>query len=96
MMRTPVRHTFVPVGTADDLNKSAPKMQPPKPTIRRSKMSDQVNRNPQHNDPQKPGSEQKHDNPSTQPVQRKEQGSCDHPKSPQSEQQKNDQEKKQA
>jgi hypothetical protein len=60
-----------------------------------SKMSDQVNRNPhQYSDPQKPGSEQKQESPSTQPAQQKEQGSCDHPKNPQSEQQKHNQEKK--
>jgi hypothetical protein len=57
-------------------------------------MSDQENRNPQHNDPQKSGSEQKPGNQPSQPVQQKQQDQSGQPKSPQSEQGKHDQEKK--
>jgi hypothetical protein len=58
------------------------------------KMSDQENRNPQHSDPQKPGSEQKPGNQPNQPIQHKQQDPSGQPKSPQSEQEKHDQEKK--
>ena len=54
-------------------------------------MADQENRNPQHSDPQKPGSEQKPGNQPNQPVQQMPGGQ---PKTPQSEQEKHDQEKK--
>jgi hypothetical protein len=53
-------------------------------------MSDQENRNPQHSDPQKLGSDQK---PGNQPIQHKQQDPSGQPKSPQSEQEKHDQEK---
>jgi hypothetical protein len=59
---------------------------------RRSKMSDQENRNPQHSDPQK--SEPKPGNQPNQPVQQKQENPSGQPKSPQSEQEKHDQEKK--
>jgi hypothetical protein len=54
-------------------------------------MSDQESRNPQHSDPQKPGSEQK---PGSQPIQQKQQDPSGQPKNPQSEQEKHDQDKK--
>jgi hypothetical protein len=57
-------------------------------------MSDQENRNPQHNNPQKPSTEQKPGNQPNQPVQKKEQIPSAQPKSPQSEPEKHDQEKK--
>jgi hypothetical protein len=46
-------------------------------------MSDQENRNPQHSDPQKPGSEQKPGNQPNQPVQHNQQDPSGQPKSPQ-------------
>jgi len=61
---------------------------------RRNKVADQENRNPQHSDPQKPGSEQKPGNQPNQPTQHKQQDPSGQPKSPQSEQEKHDQEKK--
>jgi hypothetical protein len=57
-------------------------------------MSDQENRNPQHSDPQKPVPEQKPGNQPNQPVQQKPQVLVAQPKSPQSEPEKHDQEKK--
>ena len=57
-------------------------------------MSDQENRNPQHSDPQKPGSDQKPGNQPNQPIEHKQQDPSGQPKSPQSEQEKHDQEKK--
>jgi hypothetical protein len=58
-------------------------------------MSDQENRNPQYSDPQKPApSEQKSGNQPNQPVQQKQENPGGQPKSPQSEQEKHDQEKK--
>ena len=62
-------------------------------------MSDQQNRNPEHNDPQKPVPAKKPDIQPSQPVpmQQKEQVPTGLPKGPQSEQEKHDQEhKKQA
>lgn len=56
-------------------------------------MPDKENLNPQHIDPQKPAPEQK---PANQPVQQKPQVPVGQPKSPQSEPEKHDQEKKQA
>jgi hypothetical protein len=61
---------------------------------RRSKMSDQENLNPQHSDPQKPIPEQKPGNQPNQPVQQKPQVPGGLPKSPQSEQEKHDEEKR--
>ena len=55
-------------------------------------MADQENRNPQHSDPQKPGSEQKPRNQPNQPTQHKQQGPSGQPN--QSDQEKHDQEKK--
>jgi hypothetical protein len=57
-------------------------------------MSDQENRKLQHTDVQKPGSDQKSGNQSNQPVQQKQENPSGQPKSPQSEQEKHDQEKK--
>jgi hypothetical protein len=57
-------------------------------------MADQENRNPQHSDPQKPGSEQKPGNPPNQPTQHKQQIPSGQPN--QSDQGKHDQEKKKA
>ena len=57
-------------------------------------MADQENRNPQHSDPQKPGSEQKPGNQPNQPTQHKQQGPGGQPN--QSGQEKHDQEKKKA
>jgi hypothetical protein len=54
-------------------------------------MSDQENRNPQHNEGQKPGSDQKSGNQPNQPVQQKQENPSGQPKSPQSEQEKHDQ-----
>ena len=57
-------------------------------------MSDQQDRKLQHTDEQKPGSEQR---PGNQPVQQKQDSPSGQPKSPQSEEEKHDQEtKKQA
>lgn len=52
--------------------------------------------NPQHVDPQKPGTDQKPANQPNQPVQQKPQVPVAQPKSPQSEPEKHDQEKKHA
>jgi hypothetical protein len=57
-------------------------------------MSDQESRKLEHTDEQKPGSEQKHGNQPSQPVQHKQENPSGQPKSPQSEQEKHDQEKK--
>ena len=57
-------------------------------------MSDQENRKLQHTDDQKPGSEQKSGNQPNRPVQQKQENPSGQPKSPQSEQEKHDQEKK--
>ena len=57
-------------------------------------MSDQQDRKLQHTDEQTPGSEQKSRNQPKQPVQRKQENPSGQSKSPQSEQQKHDQEKK--
>ena len=57
-------------------------------------MADKDNFKPQHNDPQKPGQDQKHTNQPNQPVQQKPQVPFGQPKSPQSEPEKHDQEKK--
>jgi hypothetical protein len=57
-------------------------------------MLDQENRNPQHSDPQKPTPEQKPIIQPSQPVQQKPPVPIGQPKSPQSEQEKHDQEKK--
>ena len=57
-------------------------------------MSDQENRNPQQSVPQKPVSEQKPGNLPSQPVQQKPVVPIAPPKSPQSEAEKHDQEKK--
>jgi hypothetical protein len=58
-------------------------------------MSDQENRNPQHSDPQKPAPpEQKPIIQPNQPVQQKPQVPGGLPKSPQSEQEKHDEEKR--
>jgi hypothetical protein len=54
-------------------------------------MSDRENRNPQHNEAQKPGSEQKSGNQPNHPVQQKQGNPSGQPKSPQSEQEKHDQ-----
>jgi hypothetical protein len=54
-------------------------------------MSDQQDRKLQHTDEQKPGSDQRTGN---QPVQQKQENRSGQPKSPQSEQEKHDQEKK--
>jgi hypothetical protein len=60
-------------------------------------MSDQENRGSQHDDSQKPGSDQKPGNQANQPVQQKPQVPGGQPKSPQSEPEKHDQgQKKQA
>ena len=56
--------------------------------------SDQENRKLQHTDEQKPGSEQKSGNQPSQPAQQKQENPSGQPKSPQSEQEKYDQEKK--
>ena len=58
-------------------------------------MTEKENLKPQHTDPQKPATEQKPDQPN-QPVQQKPQVPVGQPKSPQSEPEKHDQEKKQA
>jgi hypothetical protein len=63
-----------------------------KTSIRRNKMSDQENRNPQASDPQKPG--QKPGNQPNQPVQQKPPVPIAQPKSPQAEPEKHDQEDK--
>jgi hypothetical protein len=60
---------------------------------RRSKMSDQENRNPQQNDPQK-SAEQKPGNRPNQPVQEIQQVPGGQPKNPQSDQEKHDQDKR--
>jgi hypothetical protein len=65
-----------------------------KTTQRKSKMSDQDSHNPQHSDPQKPGSGQKPENQPNQPVQQKQQLPSGKPKAPASEHKKHDQEKK--
>jgi hypothetical protein len=57
-------------------------------------MSDQESRNPQHSDPQKPSPDQKPGNQPNQPVQQKQQVPGGQPKTPQSEQEKHDQERK--
>ncbi len=57
-------------------------------------MSDQENRNLQHSDPQKAVAEQKPGNQPNQPVQQKPVVPIVQPKSPQSEPEKHDQEKK--
>jgi hypothetical protein len=57
-------------------------------------MSDQEKLNPQHSDPQKPIPEQKPGNQPNHPVQQKPQVPGGLPKSPQSEQEKHDEEKK--
>jgi hypothetical protein len=57
-------------------------------------MSDQENRKLQHNDEQNPGSQQKSGNQANQPVQQKQENPSGQPKSPQSEQEKHNQEKK--
>jgi hypothetical protein len=57
-------------------------------------MSDQENRKLQHTDEQNPGSQQKSGNQPNQPVQQKHQDPSGQPKSPKSEQEKHDQEKK--
>ena len=54
-------------------------------------MTDQENRSSHNSDPQKVGSEQKLEN---QPTQHKQQDPSGQPKSPQSDQEKHDQEKK--
>ena len=54
-------------------------------------MSDKQDRKLQHTDEQKPGSDQRTGN---QPVQQKQENRSGQPKSPQSEQEKHDQEKK--
>jgi hypothetical protein len=59
-------------------------------------MSDQENRKLQHTDEQKPGSEQKSGNHPSQPVQQKQENPRGQSKSPQAEQEKHEQEKKQA
>jgi hypothetical protein len=65
-----------------------------RPSVKEKTMSDQVNRNPQHTDAQKPGSEQKPGSPPNHPVQEKQQNESGQSKSPQPEQGRNDQEKK--
>ena len=57
-------------------------------------MSDQENRKLQHNDEQNPGSQQKAGNQANHPVQQKQENPSGQPKSPQSEQEKHNQEKK--
>jgi hypothetical protein len=57
-------------------------------TIRRNTMSDQENRNPQHNDSQKPAQDSKPESQPTSPVQ---QIPTVQPKTPQPEQEKHDQ-----
>jgi hypothetical protein len=57
-------------------------------------MSDQQDRKLQHTDERKPGSEQKSGNQPSLPVQQKQENPGGQPKSPQSEQEKHDQEKK--
>jgi hypothetical protein len=57
-------------------------------------MSDQQDRKLQHTDEQKPVSEQKSGNQPKQPVQQKQENAGGQPKSPQSEQEKPEQEKK--
>ena len=57
-------------------------------------MSDQENRKPQNIDPQLPSPEQKPGNQPSQPVQQKQVVPIAQPKSPQSEPEKHDQEKK--
>jgi hypothetical protein len=57
-------------------------------------MADQENRNPQHNDPQKPGSKQKPGTQPNQPTQHKQQDPSGQPKGPQPELEKPDQKKK--
>ena len=57
-------------------------------------ISDQQDRKLQHTDEQKPVSEQKSGNQPKQPVQRKQENAGGQPKSPQSEQERHDQEKK--
>jgi hypothetical protein len=57
-------------------------------------MSDQESRNPQDGDPQTSGAEQKPGSQPNQPVQQKQQDPIGQPKSPQSEQDRRDQEKK--
>jgi hypothetical protein len=57
-------------------------------------MSDQENRKLQHTDEQQPGSEQKSGNQPNQPVQQKQENPTGQPKSPQSEPEKRDQERK--
>jgi hypothetical protein len=59
-------------------------------------MSDQENRNPQHTDPQKSGSEQKPGNQPNVPVPPKQEVPSGQPKTPQPAHEKHDQEKKQA
>jgi hypothetical protein len=54
-------------------------------------MSDQQNRNPQHNEAQKPGSEQKSGNQPNQPVQQKHENPGGQPKAQQSEPEKHGQ-----
>jgi hypothetical protein len=57
-------------------------------------MSDQQNRNPQQNDPQKPNQKITPGHQPSPPVKQKEQAPPGQPKSPQSEQEKHDQEHK--
>jgi hypothetical protein len=57
-------------------------------------MADQENRKLEHTDEQKPGSEQKSGNQPNPPLQPKQQDPNGQPKSPQTEQEKHDQEKK--
>jgi hypothetical protein len=57
-------------------------------------MSDQQDRKLQHTDEQMPGSEPKSGNQLSQPVQQKQENPGSQPKSPRSEQEKHDQEKK--
>ena len=57
-------------------------------------MSDQENRKLQHTDEQWPGSDQKPGNQPNPPVQQKQENPSGQPKSPRSEQEKHDQEKK--
>jgi hypothetical protein len=57
-------------------------------------MSNQESCKPHHTDEQKPGSEQKSGSLPSQPVQQKQENLSGEPKSPQSEQEKHEQEKK--
>lgn len=57
-------------------------------------MSDQHSRNPQHSNPQKPEPGQKTGNQTKHPVQQKQELPSGQPKTPESEHEKHDQEKK--